>query len=113
MGVRMTSGTDASPPYIQRYLLAWLRIWSVASARKSPNISSATGLRPRRAAPVLQATMPASLSGVVSTRSGKRVERPLVALKAPPYGSRMSSPRTKASGSSSSRAWSPELIDST
>src|SRR3990170_7252405 len=95
MGVRITRGTRTWSLYIQRNLATWLTNWSAASVMKSPNMISTTGRRPRNAIPAAIPTIAASETGVVNTRPGKSVDSPRVTLKAPPYGSRMSSPRIK------------------
>ncbi|CAM5645492.1 hypothetical protein SALBM217S_00520 [Streptomyces griseoloalbus] len=80
-----------------------LSIWSKASAAKSPNIISTIAWSPASARPPATPVMPASLIGVESTRSGWRADRPRVTLKAPPYGSRTSSPSRCSEVRSSNR----------
>ena len=105
----MTTGQVAAPSYIAPYLAMWFVIWSKHSARKSPNMISAIGRRPARARPAETPAIAASLIGIARTRSGKSVLNPRVTLKAPPYGSRTSSPSTttRASDSSAWRSVSP------
>ena len=84
IGVRMTSGFLTRRLYMPRNFAAWLRIWSKHSPKKSPNMISTTGRRPPSARPFATPTIPASLIGVLITRSGKESDKRRVALKAPP-----------------------------
>jgi len=70
-----------------------LTTWSKPRAMKSPNMISRMGRCPRNAIPAAMPKSEASLIGVVMTRSGYASLSPCVTLKAPPYGSRMSSPK--------------------
>src|SRR3972149_3269492 len=100
MGVRNTRGTDTCSLYIQRSLAAVLTNESTASVLKSTNMIPPPGRRPRSAMPAARPVIPASETGVANTRSGKAEDKPRVTLKAPPYGSRMSSPSSTTGGSS-------------
>jgi hypothetical protein len=74
---------------------------SLATAKKSENISSAIGRRPVMAAPIAAPTIACSLMGVSRTRSGpKRSSRPSVVLKTPPAAP-TSSPMSTTLGSRS------------
>jgi hypothetical protein len=84
MGVRTISGRRTCSLYIQGILAAWLRSWSMARAKKSPNMISTMAGLPRIAMPAATPTIPASLIGVAWTRSGNALDSPRVALNAPP-----------------------------
>ncbi len=68
---------------------------SQATAKKSLNISSATGRSPVIAAPIAAPTMACSLIGVSRTRSApNRPNRPSVSLNTPPAAPTSSPMRT-------------------
>ena len=68
---------------------------SQVTAKKSLNISSATGRRPVIAAPIAAPTIACSLIGVSTTRSGPNVSnRPSVSLNTPPAAPTSSPIRT-------------------
>ena len=74
---------------------------SQVTAKKSLNISSATGRRPVIAAPIAAPTIACSLIGVSTTRRGpKRSNSPSVSLNTPPAAP-TSSPRSTTFGSRS------------
>ncbi len=103
-GQRTSTRIGLRSPYIVTDFDTRLRSWSNMSAAKSPNMASSTTWSPDSARPPATPAIPASLNGVDSTRSGWLVDRPLVTLKAPPYGSTTSSPsRYRSARSSNSR----------
>jgi len=55
-----------------------------ASAMKSPNIISTIAVSPASARPPATPVIAPSLIGVLSTRSGNRVDSPFATLNAPP-----------------------------
>ena len=84
-GARITRGTRACPPDINRIFAAWLTIRSIAQNRKSAYWNSTTGRRPVSAAPTAMPMNPASEMGVSHTRSGPNSSsRPAVTWYAPP-----------------------------
>jgi len=64
------ASTGRRAPYMDTDLAARLTSGSKASATKSPNIISTIAASPHRARPQATPVIPASLIGVVSTRSG-------------------------------------------
>ncbi len=83
--VVMVSGTLTDPPYMNFILAAWLTTWSMQTPRKSMNIRSHTGRRPRAAAPTPRPTIAASEMGVSTTRRGPNSEsNPSNMWKTPP-----------------------------
>ena len=102
-GQRTTTRIGVCRPYIETDLVMKLSIWSNASARKSPNMTSTMTVSPLSARPAATPKIAFSLMGVDSTRCGKAVDSPWVARNAPPYGSAMSSPSTYAPASAMTR----------
>ena len=83
--VVMVSGTDTVPPNMYFILAAWLATWSMQTPRKSMNIRSQTGRRPRAAAPTPSPMMACSEIGVSNTRRSPNVSsRPSNMWKTPP-----------------------------
>src|SRR5512134_379303 len=101
----MTTGAVNWPADRYRNLASSDTICSNAGKMKSANWISATGRRPFRAIPIAMPTIPASASGVSTTRSGpNRSHRPSVARNTPPFLP-MSSPSRTTPGF---RSISPE-----
>src|SRR6185437_15317247 len=91
---------------------AWLAIWSMTSAMKSPNIISTTGRSPVIAAPIPRPVKPASEIGVSITRSvPNSAESPERTLKTVP-ASATSSPMMNTRGSRRISSASASLIAS-
>ena len=84
-GRRTTMGREMLPPNMKRILAAWLTSWSMATVRKSLNMSSAMGLRPVAALPTAAPMMAPSEIGVSRTRSGPNSSiMPALTPKQPP-----------------------------
>lgn len=99
--VRIVSRGISAPPETYLAFATWFTIWSIATSRKSPYITSTTGRRPDTAAPSAVPIIADSLIGVSNTRSPNLACSPLVAPNGP-FGSATSSPKTMVSGMAAS-----------
>ncbi len=119
--VRITTGVTALPPNMYRNFAAWFMIWSRQTPAKSMNINSATGRRPRVAAPTAAPMNADSVIGRVQHPAGEPPVQALgdaehaapgvvVARRARPPA--MSSPITMTDGSRSISWLSASLIAS-